>query len=408
MIQQLANWIHPRIKTPFEVSQIVMQLSREGVLIFDKNAFRWRLDKFGLTNATVLHGADVAVAQVSSLSPAQSRTLAAAALIGLSFTTAILAGALSEPLESVIENLLPALQRRLVYLCSVPGRYHFAHDRIRKAALDTLTYSQVGELHLAIGRQLLVQWRADGDTGILFEALSHLNEITQDGIANSEELHEIALLNVRAANECRLASVHDAWRFISVSLTIVDRIGWQKDVDLSRAALLEAGRIERQASFHREAKNFHQRLLRFCNTPEQRAEALNELSVTCSLSGHPREALRYTTEALQLFGIKPPDSTNREALAAAFLEAEDLLNKQLMRSKPCQESETCSVISAIFTSALQTAWNLPNELMDSFSICAVKELINRCGYACPCIATFFALASISIQGNRRKALAIIE
>ena len=110
--------------------------------------------------------------QVEGLPPRTREILAAAAVAGREFSVAVLAAAVDETFEQILEHLTPAERRRIVNPNpELPGHYRFAHVLLRDALYEQLPAAHRIHLHLRIGQAL--EHANEGNLGPVAAELSH-------------------------------------------------------------------------------------------------------------------------------------------------------------------------------------------------------------------------------------------
>ena len=112
------------------------------------------------------------LAQIEGLPPGTHEILAAAAVAGRDFSVAVLAAAVDETFERVLEQLAPAERRRIVNPNpDLPGDYRFAHVLLRDTLYEQLAAAERIQLHLRIGQAL--ERAHAGNLGPVAAELSH-------------------------------------------------------------------------------------------------------------------------------------------------------------------------------------------------------------------------------------------
>jgi DNA-binding SARP family transcriptional activator len=164
-------------------------------------------DAGGLPTAVV----DVVESRLAELDPGHRRTLAAAAVLGRSFDTDLLAPTLGVAVADLLDAVDAAVEAHLVVEDAPPvGRFAFAHALIRDGLLEGMTALRRGHLHLAAADALRTLGPPDD---LLAERAHHLlaaGDLAPDGDV-VEALHASArralavAAYVEAETECRLA-----------------------------------------------------------------------------------------------------------------------------------------------------------------------------------------------------------
>lgn len=175
----LAAQIHRRDLTRAEVDHLYDET--EGNPLFVVETIRSRMGKEGLEmrERQPLPPPISAVIRLrlAQLSPRAQAVASLAAIIGRSFTLAVLAAASSQSEEALVNSLEELWQRRIVREHG-PGRYDFSHDRIREVASATMSQTRRQLLHRQVAHaiekvythqlnelcgQLAFHWEAAGE-----------------------------------------------------------------------------------------------------------------------------------------------------------------------------------------------------------------------------------------------------
>jgi DNA-binding winged helix-turn-helix (wHTH) protein/tetratricopeptide (TPR) repeat protein len=215
------------------------------------------------------------LAQIEGLPTGTREILAAAAVAGREFSVAVLAAAVDETFEGVLEHLTPAERRRIVNPnADLPGDYRFAHVLLRDALYEELSAPDRVRLHLRIGQAL--KNANKGNPGPVAAELSyHFFEAAHVGGAALALRY--STLAAEWATE-RLA-YEDAPRHYAVALKTLDLT--QAASPLERGELLVAlGQAELRA--------------------DQRAAGRETLQTAASLARSIREPRLLTAAALSL------------------------------------------------------------------------------------------------------------
>uniref|UniRef100_A0A7S3L7F6 Orc1-like AAA ATPase domain-containing protein n=1 Tax=Amphora coffeiformis TaxID=265554 RepID=A0A7S3L7F6_9STRA len=146
-------------------------------------------------------------------------------------------------MEGLSVHISKAVHDGLLIKDSTPGRYHFAHDRIREAAYSLLPEGEEGkEMHLAIGRQLRSWIETQGELGaiayfsdeqLLLHAVKQLN-MGKELMTDSWEKLDLADLCFNAAElAAQQSSFSSSMNYLQQGLECLPENAWKWHYDLT-------------------------------------------------------------------------------------------------------------------------------------------------------------------------------
>ncbi len=177
----LARLVHAKTDgNPLFLTQLLVALHRDGALRYDRSAraYTWDAQRVRATAASD-NVVEFMTEQIGRLPSATCRALELAACVGHRFELGTLALVAERPVEALIGELWPALERGVIValvaeyrfspaaladgLESADVEFRFVHDRVQQAAYARIAADQRAALHLRIGR-LLRSRRASGSS----------------------------------------------------------------------------------------------------------------------------------------------------------------------------------------------------------------------------------------------------
>ena len=199
----LSRLVHEKtVGNPFFVIQFLHSLAEACLLRFDHEAvcWRWDLDRIhakGYTDNVV----DLMVGKLKRLPAVTQQALQRLACVGNAAAIAMLSIVLETPEEQVHAALWPAVRQELIE--RLEGSYRFMHDRIQEAAYSLIPQNLCAEVHLRIGRLLVMQTPSENREEAIFDIINQLN---RGGalIDQQEERDQLAELNLIAASAPRV------------------------------------------------------------------------------------------------------------------------------------------------------------------------------------------------------------
>ncbi len=159
---------------------------------------------------------DIVERRLADLDPEHRRVLAAAAVLGRAFDTALLAATADVPEADLLDPLDEAIHHQLVTEAAPPvGRFEFAHALIRDGLLDGMTALRRSRLHLAAADAI----DAMGAPPELFSQRSH-HLVAAGSAVPTERL--IAALHATADQALKVAAYDEAEAACSLALERID------------------------------------------------------------------------------------------------------------------------------------------------------------------------------------------
>jgi predicted ATPase len=159
---------------PFFAIQFFTALAEEGLLAFDPvtRAWQWQMDRIR-AKSYADNVVDLMAAKLKRFTDTSQEVLKQLACLGNAAPTANLALVHGTTEEATHAALWEAVHAGLVF--REDGAYKFLHDRIQQAAYSLIADELRADVHLRIGRALLVSMTADELTEHLFDVANQFN-----------------------------------------------------------------------------------------------------------------------------------------------------------------------------------------------------------------------------------------
>jgi predicted ATPase/signal transduction histidine kinase/CheY-like chemotaxis protein len=235
----LAQLIHEKTGgNPFFVVQLLSELHRRALIVFDARMGRWCWD---LTAIVALpcsdNVTDLLVAKLRDLPDECQATLGTGAHLGSGFDL--------DTLALVMERAPgPALSTAVNQGLLVPldRKYMFPHDRVREAAYTLIAKGDHAAMHLRIGRLLLANTPPEALVKRSFDLVNHLN-LGSSLLTSALERERLAELNLAAGQRARASGAHvSADRYFAAGSAALADDAWERRYELAFA--LELGQAE--------------------------------------------------------------------------------------------------------------------------------------------------------------------
>ncbi len=256
---------------PFFAIQFLMRLEEERFITFDVEAAAWRWDlpkieAMGLTDNVV----DLLVEKLKRLPVSLQGTLELAACLGNRIDLPTLAVVSDRTEEETRRSLLESVNEGL--MLSNGDSFQFLHDRVQQAGYSLIEDAQRSDMHLRIGRLLLIHTMPEDVDDRVFEIVNHLN-LGVTGIVDAAEKRCLAELNLEAGKKAKASSAwQSAARFLSLGIEQLASDSWATDYELTYALHLELAGCEYLNLRYVEAERLMRLLLDKCESKTAKAE----------------------------------------------------------------------------------------------------------------------------------------
>jgi predicted ATPase/signal transduction histidine kinase/ActR/RegA family two-component response regulator len=225
---------------PFFVVQLLSELHRRALIVFDGHRQRWRWDLAAIVAQPCSDNVtDLLVTRLRD-SPAECQaTLGMAAYLGREFERDTLSRVMQcDPGPA----LSTALDRGL--LLSLDRKYRFPHDRVHETAYSLVAESERAATHLQIGRLLLAGAPLDEPGERIFEIVNHMNR-GSSLLRVPSEREQLAERNLSAGQRARgLGSQSSARGYFAAGSALVGDDAWERRYELAFALALGQAECE--------------------------------------------------------------------------------------------------------------------------------------------------------------------
>ncbi len=277
---------------PFMASAVLRGLIEAGALRPQPSG--WAVDDAALSETeTSRHAAAFLVRRLELLPEATQELLTVGAIIGKEFDLPMAAALADLPAGQALSAMEPARRRRVVWPTDVPGRYQFAHDKLREAVLSNLDDAVRRDLHQAAALHLEDQQRdRPFDLAFHYDAAGHPEKALPHALPAAEE--------ARARYALRIAEQY--YRIASRGVPDDDEATrYRIAMGLGDVLMLQGDYEDAQAPF--------QAALDLAATDRERAEARGKLGELAFKRGDMASSAREAEAALRTLGERVPRST---------------------------------------------------------------------------------------------------
>jgi predicted ATPase/signal transduction histidine kinase/CheY-like chemotaxis protein len=316
--QALAELVHGKTGgNPFFAIQFLTALADEGLLAFDSGAAVWawdmnRIDAKDYTDNVV----DLVVRKLKRLSLTTQDALKHLACLGNMTEIGTLALVQRDTEEAMHEGLWEAVHAGLIVHHG--GAYKFLHDRIQQAAYTLIPVELRAEVHLSIGRVLLMSMTADQLAEHLFDVANQLNR-GAGRLIDRDEKAQVATIDLRAGRKAKASAAYASARtYFASGMALLDESDWGNCYELTFGLCLERAECEFLSGNFEKAEQLIGRLLARAASKVDQAAVYQLKVLLHTVKSENPQAVASALTCLRLFGIDLPVHPTQEQVRAEY------------------------------------------------------------------------------------------
>jgi predicted ATPase len=168
--------------------------------------------------------------KLTRFSAATQEALKQLACLGNVPEVATLALVQGETEEAMHTALLEAVRSGLIF--QHESSYKFLHDQIQQAAYSLIPEEDRADVHLGIGRVLLVSMTEEQLAEHLFDVASQFNR-GAERLIDRKEKAQVATIDLRAGRKAKASTAYASARaYFTAGMALLDEGDWGKQYDL--------------------------------------------------------------------------------------------------------------------------------------------------------------------------------
>ena len=302
---------------PFFAIQFFTALAEEGLLAFDPVPQVWQWDMNRIRGKSYSDNVvDIMAGKLKRLPGTTQQALKQLACLGnvVEFGTLKL---VNGELEQKTHKALWEATRAGLILRQ-ESTYRFLHDRIQQAAYSLIPEEHRAQVHLALGRMLLMRMTADQLADHLFDVANQLNRGAALLIGSDEKV-QVATIDLRAGRKAKASAAYaSARKYFSAGMALLDESDWNTQYELMFSLWLERAECELLSrNFETGGQLIVELLQRAASKFDQ--AAVYHLRVWFHvLKSQNHEAVASALTCLRLFGIDLPEHPTWEQVQAEY------------------------------------------------------------------------------------------
>ncbi|MFC1670773.1 AAA family ATPase [Spirochaetota bacterium] len=308
----LAKLIHNKTNgNPFFIKSFLLSLYSDQLLTFSRphsyatmgDSWQWNMksiEKLKVTDNVV----DLFIKRINQLSKTEIDFLKLASSLGNSFILDTLVLVSGKSQNDVIKLLHSALNEGMIF--QFINRYHFIHDRVQEASYSMIPVDKKKEMHLHIGRLLLLNYSKAELEENIFDVLSHLNK-GRDLITDRNEKIRLAELSLKSSKQAKESAAYDiAKNHLAMGMDFLPDDKWENYYNLTHALYYSRAEVEFLVGNFTESGDLYKILLDKSKTNFEKSNVcILQINQYSFISKYP-EAIDIGREALKLVGMDFP------------------------------------------------------------------------------------------------------
>jgi hypothetical protein len=302
---------------PFFIIQFLAALAEEHLVEFDQHmaVWRWNLELIRARQMTD-NVVELLIGKLNHLPDNTLEILKDLACMGNHADVGILATVRAETEQEIQSDLREAVHGGFVVHSA--DSYNFVHDRIREAVYSLIPDGMRAEVHLRIGRLLMVSSRTNDISENLFDIANQVNR----GVAFISEANEkqrVAELNLNAGKKAKASTAYTAaCSYLSIAMTLLEQEYWNGQYDLAFKLWLERAECEFLSGNLSEADILISELLgRARSKADKAAACCLRINLEFMKSEYSR-AIESALECLRMLGIEMSVHPTAEHVRAEY------------------------------------------------------------------------------------------
>eukprot|EP00984_Skeletonema_dohrnii_P001544 scaffold486_cov148-Skeletonema_dohrnii-CCMP3373.AAC.25 len=325
LTRPLSSIIYHKTKgNPLFVSQLMISLSKKGLLRPSLSRRRWEWDKEKIQCQKLPD--DVAMFftnSIEALSEDVKASLCVLSCFGSSTETAFIKTLERLLQKSLLNNLDAAVEEGL--LDKKDGRYHFSHDRIQEAAYNMMSFLDQGRFHFSYGMALLPLAAGEGDDSILLTAANQLNLAGPEAVKEKSQNVLVADLNLQAGKKAmEMSDYETAYSYFDNGISFLRKKHWEEHYTLSLELFDLAAKCALTNGDIVSLKLLSEQVIAYVRSYEDKLNVLYLVTCALTFSSKLPESIEKGLDILANLGIDLRGC--RSSMEACVQETKDLLS----------------------------------------------------------------------------------
>lgn len=390
-------------RNPLFIREFIVDMYEEGVINCvhsecDSGKNPWHIDMEAALNTGFSDGiVELLQKRIRKLGHAALTSLGVAACIGTQFSEELIAAVLKQTVADIRICLKQALDQGL--LVRVNDGFKFTHDCAREAAYALNDPEKRTEIHYAIGKMMLSDWRRHKQSDI-FRIVTQLNLACK--LISGEEKQELIRLNIAAGQRAKRLTAYPAARdYFNTGIMLLGETAWYHQYALALEIHSEAAEIAYLCREFRYAFKLVQTVIENARGEGDKVSAY-EIKLRCLMMRNQfKEAVNEALMFLKLFNCNLPEEISRFHISWELFALRWALWRKsfgYLRNMPENKDAKISVRNRILKIVASAIYATRPKLTGFMVLRGLRESLAR-GSVTPETATLFAIYGSFLKEN---------
>ena len=385
IVKPLSSIVYNKTKGNFLfLSQLLLSLSRDGLLRIDLGSQRWVWDHDKIYTAKLPDNVAICFTNgINKLPVDVQLALHTLSMFGARAKMDCIKTLESDLQLSITEPLKKAAAEGLVN--EIDGSFQFCHDRIQEASYQIILEHDRRCNHLTYGRSLVKHALETGDNEMLFTALNQINFGGPSAVTDESEYYIMAKHNLTAARKATaMSDFHTAYSFCDNGITFLRKDHWFDQYGLSLELFDLASRCALAISNIRDLNILSDNVIRHARCFEHKLNVYFCIISARALTSKTSDALDRGLDIVSQLGEDIPRSPSQLMLdqqlqitlsLTSDLTQENLLNYRIM-------SDVKRLMVMCFLTKLQNTAFFVNHILHSYIVLKMVQITISHGKQC--------------------------
>ena len=377
IVRSLSRLVFSKTKGNFLfISQLLLSLSRDGLLRIDLGRQRWIWDHSKIYSTKLPDNVAVCFTNgIKKLPMEVQLALHTLSMFGASAKLDCIAVLESDLNVTIIEPLQKAAAEGLVN--EIGGFFQFCHDKIQEACYELIQDHDRCCNHLTYGRCIIKRALVVGDDEMLFTALNQINIGGPSAVTDKSEYYIMATHNLTAARKAtEMSDFHTAYSFCDNGITFLRKTHWRDHYEFSLQLFDLASSCALAVGNHQDLRILSDHVLRNAHCFEHKLNIYFFMISSQALTSKTSDALNEGLGILSQLGENIPsipsqlmvDQQMQQTLAIIGGVSEDnLLNYRVM-------FDTQKLAAMRFLAKLQNIAFFVNQILHSYIVLRMVQI----------------------------------
>lgn len=380
---------------PFFINQFLRTLYHEKLLELDPvKGWHWEINKIKNVRSSD-NVVEFMIRKIGILNMEELFVLKVAACIGNKFDLELIASITGMPVESILNNLLRALEERLIIVSG--NDYKFFHEKIQEAVYTLITDEEKPELHLKIGKAILKMTEEKDLLNKIYFLVNQMN-FGIGLVGSPDERKKLSRLNLMAGEKAKGSIAYaSAINYFRIAMDLLPESCWADNYRLAYSIYFQCAECEYLMGNFDEAKSLFDSVIDNAKSNIDRANVYNSLILLFTSIGEIEKAVDTGIYALKMFGVRIPIEPAKSTIAWNLLKLKFILFKKdikdIINLRMMKEPEKL-VIANLLTSLGTPAFYMNNKLFALIVLITVVEYYFKYGNSHTAPPAYVSLGTI--------------